>query len=64
MRFVFGVMLGCFGLIKGIYVDDAIVGRDPKGRVKIHADKLNLLGRLGTNEYVNLGDILTRERPI
>ena len=53
-----------FGLVKGIYVDDAIVGRDPKGRVKILADRLNPIGRLGANEYSNFGAILRRERPI
>ena len=52
-----------FGLIKGVYVDDAIVSRDSKGRIKIHAERLNPIGRLGANEYVNFGNILRRKRP-
>ena len=53
-----------FGLIKGVYVDDAIVSRDSKGRTKIHAERLNPIGRLGANEYVTIGDILTCKRPV
>lgn len=52
-----------FGLIKGIYVDDAIISGDTKSRVKVHADQLSPIGRLGANEYVNFGKIVRRKRP-
>ncbi len=53
-----------FGLIKGVYFDDGIISRDPNGRLKVHADQLNPIGRLGANEYVTFGNILRRKRPV
>ncbi len=52
-----------FGLVKGVYVDDAAMGQDAKGRPKIHADRVNPVGRLGVNEYVTFGEIVTLARP-
>ena len=51
------------GEVKGIFVDDSAIGEDAKGRIKIMADKINPLGRLGASEYVSVGDILIRQRP-
>ena len=51
------------GEVKGIFVDDSAIGEDAKGRMKIMADKINPLGRLGASEYVSFGDILIRQRP-
>lgn len=46
-----------------LYLDDSIVGKDPKGRMKVMADKLDPIGRLGGGEYVLAGDIIDIERP-
>lgn len=47
-----------FGRLERIWVDDAVVAEDAKGRMKIQADTLNPLGRLGGSEYVSMGEIL------
>ena len=46
-----------------LYLDDSVVGEDNKGRMKVLADKLDPIGRLGGGEYVMAGDIVTIERP-
>ncbi len=46
-----------------LYLDDSIVGQDDKGRLKVMADKLDPIGRLGGGEYLIGGEILTIERP-
>lgn len=46
-----------------LYLDDDIVGQDQKGRLKVLADKLDPIGRLGGGEYVMAGDITTIARP-
>lgn len=51
-----------FGLVKHLYVDDSAVTTDAKGRMKIAADKVDPLGRLGGSEYVTFGDILNIPR--
>ena len=38
------------GARQGIYLDDEVVGRDPKGRRQIHADRIHPVGRLGAGE--------------
>ncbi len=52
-----------FGRVTDLYVDDDVAGQDAKGRLKIMADKVDPIGRLGGGEYVTFGDILTVERP-
>jgi len=52
-----------FGRVTDLYVDDQVVGKDAKGRIKIMADKVDPLGRLGGGEYVTFGEVLTVERP-
>jgi len=52
-----------FGEIHTIYVDDAMLGEDVKGRRKIHADRIDPIGRLGASEYVTFGKILNIPRP-
>jgi hypothetical protein len=39
------------------------VGEDAKGRRKIHADRIDPLGRLGASEYVSFGELISRRRP-
>ena len=46
-----------------LYLADTVVGKDEKGRLKIHAEKLDPIGRLGGGEYVMAGDVVTIQRP-
>ena len=52
-----------FGEIKSIYVDDDCADITDKGRLKIYADKIQPLARLGAGEYVTFGEILEAKRP-
>jgi flavin reductase (DIM6/NTAB) family NADH-FMN oxidoreductase RutF len=52
-----------FGKVRSIYVDDDVVGTDDKGRLKVYADKVDPIGRLGASEYVTFGEILSIPRP-
>jgi flavin reductase (DIM6/NTAB) family NADH-FMN oxidoreductase RutF len=52
-----------FGQVRAIYVDDSVVSQDPKGRIKVAAEKVDPLGRLGVDEYVTFGEILRVRRP-
>lgn len=52
-----------FGRVEAIYVDDAIVSTDAKGRQKIHADRLDPVCRLGAGEYALLGELKPLPRP-
>ena len=51
------------GLVKGVYVDDAITSRDAKGRLKVHAERLNPIGRLGAGEFMIFGEVRRLARP-
>ncbi len=51
------------GLVKGVYVDDSITTQDKKGRLKILADRLDPLARLGASEFMAFGSVETRVRP-
>ncbi|QBQ55823.1 flavin reductase family protein [Nitrosococcus wardiae] len=51
-----------FGRVRTLYVDDAICS-SKEGRVKVHADGLNPIGRLGANEYMKFGEIIALNRP-
>jgi flavin reductase (DIM6/NTAB) family NADH-FMN oxidoreductase RutF len=52
-----------FGQVDAIYVDDAIVDTDAKGRQKIRADRLDPVCRLGAGEYGLLGELRQLARP-
>jgi flavin reductase (DIM6/NTAB) family NADH-FMN oxidoreductase RutF len=52
------------GEVTSIYVDDSAVSTDEKGRVKIHADKIDPITRLGGNEYGVFGNIIDVPRPV
>jgi flavin reductase (DIM6/NTAB) family NADH-FMN oxidoreductase RutF len=52
-----------FGRIRSLYIDDEVVQRDEKGRLKVDADRLDPLGRLGANEYLCRGRVARIERP-
>lgn len=53
-----------YGEVTAMYIDDAITTSDEQGRMKIHADRLDPVSRLGAAEYMSAGDILHRKRPI
>jgi flavin reductase (DIM6/NTAB) family NADH-FMN oxidoreductase RutF len=52
-----------FGHIHTLYVDEGITRRDEKGRIKVDAEKLDPLGRLGANEYLCRGKVVRADRP-
>ena len=52
-----------YGEITHMYIDDNIISTSETGRIKVHADKLDPIARLGANEYTSLGDIITLVRP-
>ena len=56
-------LLLIFAEVKHVFADDSVVGEDAKGRLKIHADKVDPIGRLGGGEYVGFGEILKAPRP-
>lgn len=51
------------GLIKSVYIDDAIGSMDEKGRLRVDIASLNPLSRLGSDQYAALGEILDVPRP-
>ncbi len=51
------------GEVLRIHLDDEVVGEDDKGRMKIHADRIRPVGRMGASEYVSFGEIIRRRRP-
>ena len=52
-----------FARLTDLYLDDAIVGEDAKGRLKVDAKALDPIGRLGGGEYVTFGEIVSIARP-
>lgn len=46
-----------------LYLEESIVSSDAKGRLKVMADKLNPIGRLGGGEYLMAGDVISIDRP-
>lgn len=52
-----------FAKLSDLYVDDSVAGEDEKGRLKVMADAVDALGRLGGGEYVTAGETITIPRP-
>ncbi|MGB5398504.1 MAG: flavin reductase family protein [Gammaproteobacteria bacterium] len=52
-----------YGEIKNIYIDDSIISINQNGRIKVHADSLQPVARLGSNEYMKPGEIIQLNRP-
>ena len=52
-----------FGRVKSVYLDDSVCEEDARGRLKIHADRVDPIGRLGGSEYVTFGRIISIPRP-
>lgn len=51
------------GKISHIYIEDSVVGKDDKGRIKVMAERVDPLARLGASEYVSFGEKLRLQRP-
>lgn len=52
-----------YGRVNSIYIDDTITSKNDKGHLKVHADKLDVIARLGANEYMQAGEIIHLKRP-
>lgn len=52
-----------FAQIKTVFFDESITEQDQKGRLKINAEKLAPIARLGGNEYALLGELINKQRP-
>ncbi len=52
-----------FAALKHLYVDDAVTGKDAKGRMCVNAVEVDPLGRLGGGEYIGAGELIYVERP-
>lgn len=46
-----------------LYLDESVVGHDDKGRLKVMADRLDPIARLGGGEYLLAGDVVDIPRP-
>lgn len=49
--------------LTSLYLDESVAGTDAKGRLKVLADKLDPIGRLGGGEYILAGDVISIDRP-
>ena len=47
-----------YGEVKAIYIDDSLVSTNEKGRIKVHADRLKPISRLGSGEFMSAGDVI------
>ncbi len=52
-----------FALLSGLFIDDSVAGEDEKGRLRVMADAVDAIGRLGGGEYVTAGETITIQRP-
>jgi flavin reductase (DIM6/NTAB) family NADH-FMN oxidoreductase RutF len=52
-----------FATLKHLYVDDAVTGKDAKGRLCVNAVDVDPIGRLGGGEYFGAGELIYVERP-
>lgn len=49
--------------LSDLYLDESVVSQDEKGRLKVMADKLDPLARLGGGEFMMAGEIVHVDRP-
>lgn len=52
-----------YGKVNAIYIDDDVLSVSDKGRIKVHAEKLQPISRLGANEYMRAGQVIRLVRP-
>jgi len=51
------------GRVDRLFIDDAVLVADADGRVRVAAERVDPIGRLGGSEYVTLGELLDIPRP-
>lgn len=51
------------GRVTHLYIDDAVIEVDNKGRFKLDIGKLDPIARLGASEYMACGEVLKVKRP-
>ena len=49
--------------VKQVYINDQVIEFDEKNRVKVHANKVNPLARLGGGEYATINKPFSIDRP-
>ena len=52
-----------FAEIKQLFIDDEVLELDDKRRVRVLANEVDPLSRLGAAQYANLGEIISQTRP-
>ncbi len=52
-----------FAEVTQVYIDDSVIEQDVKGRVKVLADRIDPIARLGGGEYTTFGEIVDIPRP-
>lgn len=52
-----------YGRVNAIYIDDNIVSTNERGHIKVHAEKLDPVSRLGADEYMGFGEVIHLKRP-
>lgn len=52
-----------FAEIRQIYIDDGCAEINDQGRLKVHADRVRPLSRLGASEYASFGEVRIARRP-
>ena len=52
-----------YGRVNQCYFADEVVTINEQGRIKLHADKLDPIARLGASEYAGLSEIIQLTRP-
>ncbi len=52
-----------YGEVSQVYIDDSVIEQDAKGRVKVLAEKVDPIGRLGGGEYTTFGEKIDIPRP-
>jgi flavin reductase (DIM6/NTAB) family NADH-FMN oxidoreductase RutF len=53
-----------FGRVGALYLDDTVVHEDPRGRLKVSAERLEPVARLGAGEFAQLGPVHRLPRPL
>lgn len=52
-----------YGKVNSIYIDDTVVSVSEKGRIKVNAELVQPISRLGADEYMTAGDVIALARP-
>jgi len=49
--------------VTSLYINDKVMEQDDKNRIKVHADSVKPLARLGASEYTGITPPFTKQRP-